>query len=285
LRGLGKEERRKGVGRKRRKKNGRGIVAEFGSFIVWCFRGFLKVLPVLIILALIAGAVLGARAVLYADSNFNIQQIRLMPGTELSQTTRQDLESKYYGKNLLTVDLRQIATRLRADPAVEWARAERQFPSALLITVKRRIPAAYVRFSPRGDLGLVSDDGMILDVTVNPRSSEPVIEAYALNVSKPRIGYQIQGGGFDEAVKFIREYGAHPAAEKEPVASLSIDAGGNVSVLLVKGPLVRLGRRPSERIGAFEKLISILQAENREAIEYVDLQFDDIVIKQKGSKG
>ncbi len=272
------------MAKKKRRKNGRGIIAEFGSFIWFAWRGFLKILPLVVIAALAAGVLLGVRSALYADSNFSIQQIRVEPGTDLSAAKRQSLESQYLGKNLLRVDLHRAAQDLQADPEIEWAHVERQFPSTLVVRLKRRVPVAYVRLSARADLGLVSDDGMILEVVAKPVSSELIMEAYSLNVAKPSIGYQIKSSAFHEAVRFIREYQKHPAAEKEPLASLSIDSGGNVSILLAKGPLVRLGRRPSQRLAAFEKLVPILQDEKREAIEYVDLQFDDIVIKRKGGK-
>lgn len=272
------------MGKKKRKKNGRGIFAELASFIGFIFRGFLKILPLIIICALAAGAVLGVRSALYADTNFSIQRIQLDSGSELSAAKRQALESKYLGKNLLRVDLHQIAKGLQADPEIEWAHVQREFPSALRVRIKRRLPVAYIRLSPRGDLGLVSEDGMILDVAAVPSSSELIVEAYSLNISKPSIGYQIQSSGFHEVVQFIREYRKSAVAEKEPVASLSIDSAGSVSAVLAKGALIRLGRHPSQRLEAFEKLVSILQDEKREGIEYIDLQFDDIVIKRKGAK-
>jgi cell division septal protein FtsQ len=143
---------------------------------------------------------------------------------------------------------------------------------------------ALIRFSSKGDYGLVSEDGMILDVVSKPNSTDLVIEAFAMGTQKPAMGLQIKDKEFREASKFIKAYWKKSLSEQEPISIISLDHLGNVSAILSKGPVVRLGRKPAGRLEAMEKLVPLLKDENRDLIDYVDLQYDDVVIKRKGIK-
>jgi cell division septal protein FtsQ len=251
-----------------------------GVFLKICFR----VLPFVLLAGALFAAFMGVRSALYADSNFGVQQVSVLPSQDLSAAKKQVLESQYLGKNILKINLDKIAHDLQADPSIEWAHVRRDFPSTLAVHIKRRIPMALIRFSSKGEYGLISEDGMILDVVAKPNSADLVIEAFTMGVQTPTIGIQIKDKEFREAAKFIKAYWKKPLSEQEPVAVISLDHLGNVSALLSKGPVVRLGRKPVGRLEAMEKLIPLLKDENRDLIEYVDLQYDDVVIKRKGTK-
>ena len=128
----------------------------------------------------------------------------------------------------------------------------------------------------------MSDDGMILDVIKGKSEAFIIFEAYQMGLTKPRVGVRIQSVGWNEAVAFVREYWRHPLAEKETLTRVMIDKIGNVTVRLGAGPSIRIGRDPAERIGALAKIIPLLNQGDRSKIQYIDLQYDDVIIKRKG---
>jgi cell division septal protein FtsQ len=270
--------------RKLKKQGKRGVLGLLWALIGLLVRGLMRILPVLILCAGAWGLFFGLKKILYRDTSFAVQSIRVNPPQDLAASKRQALDARYLGKNILQVNIREIARQLEADPEIEWAHVRKAFPSAISVEIKRRIPIAFLRLSPRGDYGVVSEDGMILDVVEKPNSTDLVIDAFALGVQKPVIGLQIKNKEFREAVSFIKTYWKDPLYEKEPVAALSLDHLGNVTAILSKGPMIRLGRKPLARLDAMSKLIALLKDENRDAIDYVDLQYDDVVIKRKGTK-
>jgi hypothetical protein len=90
--------------------------------------------------------------------------------------------------------------------------------------------------------------------------------------------------GFQEALKFLEIFWAHEMSKRETVTKISLDRLGNVTVTLGSGPELRLGRRPEERMAALEKITPLLESGERSAVEYIDLQFDNVIVKRKPGK-
>ena len=67
----------------------------------------------------------------------------------------------------------------------------------------------------------------------------------------------------------------------EVLTRIGIDHLGNVSIILGNGPQIRLGRRPMDSLKSLEKTIPLLKSEERSKIEYVDLQYDNVIVKRK----
>ena len=87
--------------------------------------------------------------------------------------------------------------------------------------------------------------------------------------------------GFEAANQFTREFSKHPLAQFESISKITLDHIGNVSVTLGKGPELRLGRKPLEAMKSFDKIAPILESPDRLKIDYVDLQFNNVIVKQK----
>ncbi len=243
-----------------------------------------KLLPLILVVGAIVAAVWGVRAALFSDTSFMIQKIDVRPAHELAPEKRQSLETRYLGKNLLRVDIQRIARDLEMDPEIKYANVIRRFPSTLEVDIKRRKSVAYIQFAPRSDYGLISDDGMILDVTSKPNPSAVLVEAFSMGVSKPGIGMQVKGQGYLELVRFLNAFWASPIAQNYSVLTAALDHLGNVSVTMSNGLVIRLGRNPYGRLEALGKIIPLLEDEDRSKIEYVDVQFDDVIVKRKGGK-
>lgn len=266
--------------KKRRKKSG-GSWKSVGRFFSDSAKAFFKVMPALVIMFALGATFLGVREALYADPNLTIQKVVVEPPDALAHAQQEKIESAVLGKNILQFDIQSVTSRLEKDPNVLAAHVVKKLPSQLYIEITRREAVAVIRFSPGGNYGVVSADGMILDLVTEKNVSGVVLEATGFSMKQPSIGTQIRDRSFFEAIKFLKAYQIHPMAQFEPLTKIALDHLGNISITLGQGPVIRLGHRPSERLTALEKMLPVLQSEGRAKIDYVDLQFDNAIVKQK----
>ncbi|MBI3306683.1 MAG: FtsQ-type POTRA domain-containing protein [Candidatus Omnitrophica bacterium] len=270
------------MARKKRKRAAKkGIWGGIG-FLAKTIRSLsLKSAPWLLVLFFASGLFLGVRHLLYADAALNIQKVTVDPSTSISIPTRANLESQLLGKNILQVNLKSVARRLETNPEIQRAHVFRSLPAEVKIEVEKREPIALIQFFPRSSVGLISSDGVILDVFPKTDGTYVLIEAFATNLKEPKIGMQFHNEGFGQAVKFIRAFWGHQLARRETITKIQLDHLGNVTITLGNGPAVKLGRSPVERLGEMEKIVHLLDGEGRDAIEYIDLQFDNVIVKRK----
>ncbi len=271
------------MGKKKNKKNGRkkgGLGALIGGF----FRFSLKVFPVLGAIALAGGIFLGVREVLYADSYLGVQKVSVEPVGSLTLQQRQSLETALVGHNILQVDLKKISRDILRDYRIKDARVYKHLPSEVSIVVTSRKPLAAIRFAGRGSLCVVSEDGMILDKAAPSDVQRLVIESSGEPAQEPVPGLRVHNHGFAEAVRFIRNFREHPLARYEHLNRILLDRLGNVTIVFGQGPEIRLGRKPAERLSGLEKIVPLLKGEGRANIEYVDLQYENVIVKQKRGK-
>ncbi len=246
------------------------------------FFGFcLRTIPFILIAVAFAGLFIGVRDALYADSSLLIQKVEVTPAGALSTEQRQSLDTLLMGKNIMTLNLKKVAKSVEKDPGVQNAKVVKHFPDKVEVEVIRRKAVGCLQFSPQGNCGLVSEDGVVLDVL--PVKSAPglVIEAFETSKREPQIGMRVEVQGFYQAVRFARTYETMEMSHFEPLTRIAVDHLGNVSIILGNGPQIRLGRRPMESLKTLEKTVPLLKSEERSKIEYVDLQYDNVIIKRK----
>lgn len=265
--------------RKKIKKGNFGKTLLTGAKAVFSFSW--RALPSVLVAAAGIGVFFGVRQALYADPQLSVHEVIVDPAASISNAKRQDLEGRLLGKNILKIDLEKIARDLQKNPSIQSAHVERMMPSSLRIGIQTRTPVAFIRFSPSGKFGLISSDGMILEAVDAKNDSLPLIEAYGLDRKQPEAGAQLKDRGFQETVRFLKAYWEDPVSTREPLSRVSLDPQGNVSITLGPGPDIRLGRHPSTRLAVLEKMMYLIQGENRKNLEYVDLQFDNVIVKRK----
>ncbi len=268
------------MAKKKRRKSSKGL-GGIGKFFGAGFRVLARGLPVAGVVFLSGALFVGIRGLLFADAELGIQEIVVNPSTGLSITQRQDLESKVLGKNMLQVNLQDVARWLQRDPQIQTARVMRRFPSMLVVEVRSRAAVAWIRFSPHGPLRLVSEDGMIIDSLEKPNSPGVILEVFESGLKEPKVGMQVKSRGFREAMRFLKLFPSQPLAQKETITKMTLDHLGNVTMTLGTGPQIRLGRRPAERFEVLEKIAPLLDGAERDQLDYVDLQFDNVIVKRK----
>lgn len=268
--------------KKRRKNKVFGLFGWIFDCITNLGRVSLRVLPAVLFILMATGIFVGAKQLLYADVHLRIKNITVEPAASLAIASRVTLEQKYLNKNLLTVDIKEIARGLEKNPEVLQAKVSRRLPNEVYIEVEKRQPAANVQFRPKGAFGLIAEDGVILDVDSQPDPAYVLIEAYGMGFHEPQSGMQIKTRGFSDAIRFMKAFWNDPLARRETITRMQLDHLGNLSITLGAGPLIRLGRDPIARLPELAKMVHLLEAESRYQIEYVDLQFDHVIVKRKG---
>lgn len=270
------------MGKRRRKKS--GIFSGFrklGDALLWVLTVLKRLTPVLSLAAFFIFAFLGVREILYADPGLTIQRIRFLPEGGVQPAGLQErLEKEWLGKNILTIPLKEVAGRIQKDPAVLSTKIVRTLPSEITVTVKKREPVAAVQLAARSSYGIVAQDGMLLDV-VNEKPAFLTIEAYTAKADQLRKGTKLRIAGLEAALLFMDAYQKHPLAQNEKLNRMQLDHLGNLIITFERGTEVRLGRDPLSRLRYFNKLIPILEDGERAKITYIDLQFDQIIVKKK----
>ncbi len=243
---------------------------------------FLRVVPVAVLVALLFLVFFKVRGVLYADPALDIREIRVSPANVLPPAVKTELERRWIGKNIFTADVRAVSRFLEQEPVVLKAETVKSFPAALAVRIAQRIPFALIRFASSGPSAVISEDGMVLGGEEDAESfTGPAFDAFETGWKKPVKGTRMTAKGFPQAVAFYQQFKHHPLAARETLTLLSLDYLGNLTVTLGEGPEVKLGRRPVEMLAQLQKLDPFLDPGERPKIQYVDLQFDDVIVKRR----
>lgn len=266
--------------RKYRSKKG----FHLGNFFSSLFRFVFQAVPVLILGGLLAGGVFGIRNFLYADPGLVVQKVEIYPADGLTADQKLRLESDVIGRNIFKVSLVRIADKLERGSEIQRVRVNRRFPSTIQVQIEKRMPFAYIQLAPKGLFGIVSEDGMVLDVDGQANTSLLEVHAYSAGQKRPEIGEKVKVEGFSQLAQFVRKFWAHPISKREVITRVDIDPVGNIAIVLGNGPEIRLGRYPAERLSAFQKIMPVLDSAARPEIDYIDLQFDHVIVKRKKSK-
>ena len=122
---------------------------------------------------------------------------------------------------------------------------------------------------------------MILDVFSKANPNWVTIQAYGMGRRTPRRGTVFVHRGFQEAIAFLLAFQEHAMARYETVTTIRLDSSNNGAVKLAEGPEIRLGRHPVENLSELEKVIPLLEQEDLSRVEYIDLQYDDVIVKRR----
>ncbi len=272
------------MARKKRKKTSKdgGFFTFLGKALGAVSKGVFKALPLGLAIASGGAIFIGVRDALYADPFLAIRSVLVEPADALSAPQRTRLESMLVGQNILTADLKKAAQDLEVDPGIQTARLVKNIPGAVNVLVTRRKPMAFIRFSPGGRYGMISEDGVILETVAPKDATGLLIEAYEWGMPpQPSPGGRLKQKGFHEAMAFVKVFQNSALARREILTKIMLDRIGNVSIVLGEGPEIRLGRKPQERFDALGKAAALLEGEGRKNMEYVDLQFENVIVKQK----
>lgn len=247
----------------------------------FAFQGTVKLIPLALFGCFIFLVFWGIRAELYADPGFQIENVEIFPETALPHETLQALEKLYLGQNLFKISLQKAAAEVEQNARIREARVTREFPRTLRIQIVERAPFAQVFFQPKGPYYVTGEDGVVIEAVLSQRSNLLPVEVLDGKPLKPAAGDKLTLDGLKEGIQLVKAFWEHPLAESEQIDRLRIDRLGNSAILLRKGPELRFGHHPLKRLPMLTLLKPLLEGPDRDRIVYIDLQYQDLVVKKK----
>ena len=246
------------------------------------FKGTVKSLP-LVCLALAGfGVFWGIRAELYADPGFTVQQVEIVsPEHVLSPEKIRELERLYLGRNLFTVSLSEASRLMQENPHIHRVRVTRKFPKTLQIEILHREAFAQLQFIPRGINYIAGADGMILETALERRPGLLGVDVSELKNLRPEVGKKIYLPGFEKGVALASAFRRHPLGKTETIEKLRLDHLGGVTLVLRDGPELRFGSDPLKKLNLLPALASLLKGPERDRIVYIELQYQDLIVKKR----
>ncbi len=177
------------------------------------------------------------------------------------------------GQNILSVDLGEWQTKLLASPWVDSATIRRVLPSTMEIAVHERRPMGIGRLNTA--MYLIDGSGVVID-EYGPAYADIDLAIIDGLATAPRDGGPLVDAARAEfAARVITALAARPEIAKR-VSQLDVSNLHDAVVILDGDPaLLRLGE--SEFVTRLQQYIDLAPAlhERLEAIDYVDLRFDE----------
>lgn len=270
------------MGKRKRRKSSSPLIWKASTGLIRLLaQGLVKSLPVFFFAAIGFGVFWGIRENLYADSGFLLQHLNIAPQNALSPEKVRELEKVYLNQNLFKISPRQVARRVEQDPAIREAWVVREFPNTLRIEIRDRNPFTQIEFSSKGPYYSVDEDGVVLGQAPGRNKNLLLIEVFEDGISKPEQGAGLSIPGFEQAVALVRAFPKQRLSHSETIDRVRLDHLGNVALVLTKGPELRFGREPLKKLRMLNSLVPLLKGPERDRIIYIELQYQDLIVKKK----
>lgn len=252
-----------------------------GGYVSLFFQGILKASPLILLGAFAGAGFWGIRENLYADPGFSIQWIRVEADGDLAQIKSSMLEKKYLNRSIFSVSPKEVSRWLEQDPRVQRAVVTREFPHSLKVEIEDRIPLIELSLSEKGPFYRLAEDGVVVGIEKVSSRDYLRMEAYDSKIAVLREGGTVQMAGFKESIRLLRRFWTHPIAQTETPDKVCLDRLGNVTLVLTRGPELRFGRDPSLKWPSVDSALPLLRGPERERILYIELQYQDLVVRKK----
>lgn len=245
------------------------------------FQGILKATPALFFAAISFAIFWGIREDLYADPGFSIQSFEVVPPESLSPSKVAELQKLYLNRSLFKVSPEEVAAFVSREPKIRKVRVVRKFPRTLRIEIGERNPFVQIQVQPKGPYYVASEDGVVLSEDHTRNKNLLFVEVFEAKDLKPKSGESVDLPGFGQGIALAKAFWGHPLARTESIERIRLDHLGNVSVVLTQGPELRFGRYPLKKLNNLAALTPLLKGPDRDRIVYIELQYQDLIMKKK----
>jgi cell division protein FtsQ len=241
--------------------------------------------PLVAYAAVIAALALGCYRVSIAAAQAHVLQVDriVVRGNErLSKGEVMAVLSGLRGESLVWTDLDVWRRRLLASPWVRDAALRRSLPSTVEVVISERQPVGIGRIN--SDMYLVDERGIIID-QYGPQYTEldlPIVDGLAASPNdSPTMTDELRA---ELAARVIASVKAKPSVARR-LSQIDVSDAHNAKVILSGDPVViQLGEDQFlQRLESYIQLAAALR-ERVEAIDYVDLRFDDRIYVRPAAK-
>jgi cell division protein FtsQ len=217
------------------------------------------------LLAIVVTAAWTGYARVMASEKLRVARVEVSGERFLSAGEVREMLGPAVGEHILTLDLAQLKSRLRASPWVADATVKRTLPDTLQVEIRERQPLALAEVDR---LYLMDGDGALIDI-YGPRTASfdlPIVRGLAGADGEARRERAARAGAL---LRDLGELGAE-------ISEVTVDDSGDLrAVLRGQGEVVRLGAPP------YRKKFTTFLALRRDLVErcpraeYFDLRFRD----------
>lgn len=203
---------------------------------------------------------------------FKVRSVKVKGNHFIAEEELTTLLKKVQGRNILTVDMQDMANRVKRHPWIKDVTVRRELPATLFVDIVERTPAVYLNSS--GKLYLADEEGVILGDKTASLLNLPVV--YGINLPDLKIGKKSPAEGLLSAIEVKKELNDIPWLD---LSSTGIEVKERAQIVLhLKGYRIKLGRgRYKEKLDRFYDIAKNLQ-EKGVSYKEVDLRFDNQVI-------
>jgi cell division septal protein FtsQ len=228
--------------------------------------------------ALVCGAlIMGYRSVT-SLTFFRLREITVSPTKRLTRQEIMAIADVGPGKDLLRLDLKKMGEQLAQNPWVETVRIRRFYPDGLSIAVSEREPLAVVNM---GYLYYLDRTGTVFKTLSQGDSLDyPVVTGFSEeDLNSDPSGMKEALKSTCELLALLHEKYAYILAD---VSEIHYDKGYGFTLFTASGALpVRVGATDfAAKFGRLTRIYKDLM-EQRQAIQYIDLDYNDKIIVKK----
>lgn len=269
--------------RRTSKKNRLPVLEAVAGFFMWIAKVIALLLPPVLLAAAFYFSFFGIRNALYADDFFNIRVLDIQTNGSLGREDIKKIAGISEGDHLLRTDIQDIARRLHQDWRIRWVKVERELPDRLHIHVFER--KAFIKIQrPRDQVTYTMDrEGFFTGKA--PAASTLTLFADA----RPNSANYFRDKQYSDRRVLGIVFDIKDRLEKEKLlqgrALEKIEYHGTSKILFMfdRGLAVFLTEDWPHDLGRMDALRAVITQEIND-IEYLDLRFDEIVVKKKNTK-
>lgn len=253
----------------------------FGESISRLFFFMVKAVPAFALIFLIFWIFSEARQFLYADSHFQVASFKIFPKGILTQDEYNRIEKEIGGKNLLTVDLKNISSFIKRNPYVKNVNVSRKLPQEIEIVIEPRRPLAELHLTQTGETYTLDQDGVVMSVNKIPNTN--AVQLYHLFYPKKKLSLldHYQSDSFKKLPIFLNAFKENSVTKQEILRDVSIDHLGNFSAHLHDGLELKVCQDFISNLQKLSPIANVLRTDERNALSYVDLCLSDVVVQRK----
>ncbi|MBD3426208.1 MAG: FtsQ-type POTRA domain-containing protein [Candidatus Omnitrophica bacterium] len=232
----------------------------------------------LVAAVLMGGAVYGVWYFFLNSEFFAVRDIIVNKDQDYSfHAGERYLLNRYKGRNIFTVNARQVQTLVKSDyPQFKKVEIRRRFPDVLEVDIVSREPMAIIE---SGGGIVIDSEGVVLNVG-EVRKGLVKVRGISFFLNMPERGEKITSGALDRALLLLEILRKKMGSEKANIEYIDISDRNNL-VLGIYGAKVKMGSE--DFFKKTQQLRDIINDPNinMDDIRYIDLRFDDAVIAPK----
>ncbi|MBF0216516.1 MAG: FtsQ-type POTRA domain-containing protein [Candidatus Omnitrophica bacterium] len=212
------------------------------------------------------------------SDNFSVKEISVKKGAEeYSLKPGLDLEGLYMGRNIFSINLRQIRAFIEeARPQCKYIEVRRVLPDRIDVIITEREPYAVIDAKP----AVVIDREAVVMADNTSVKDLLRIKGVKFFINTPRPGEVLLTRQVEKAFEILNLVEKQRIKEKAPVTFVDV---GNINDITMdlSGVTIKLGRSDFTRNIDRLKMVLSDPKVNLKEIAYIDLRFEKIVISPK----